>query len=52
MYFWLTINKVMKFQTTIPIKKSDFLIDYSSKLVALCAFFAENMGDKFDYFKF
>lgn len=42
----------MKFQTTIPIKKSDFLIDYSSKLVSLGSCFAENMGDKFDYFKF
>ena len=48
----MTINKVMKFQTTIPIKKSDFLIDYSSKLVSLGSCFAENMGDKFDYFKF
>jgi hypothetical protein len=42
----------MKFQTTIPIKKPDFLIDYSSKLVSLGSCFAENMGDKFDYFKF
>ena len=48
----MTINKVMKFQTTIPIKKSDFLIDYSSKLVSLGSCFAENMGEKFDYFKF
>lgn len=48
----MTINKVMKFQTTIPIKKSDFLIDYSSKLVSLGSCFAENMGDKFDYYKF
>jgi hypothetical protein len=42
----------MKFQTTIPIKKSDFLIDYSSKLVSLGSCFAENMGEKFDYYKF
>ena len=48
----MTINKVMKFQTTIPIKKSDFLIDYSSKLVSLGSCFAENMGEKFDYYKF
>lgn len=48
----MTINKVMKFQTNIPIKKSDFLIDYSSKLVSLGSCFAENMGNKFDYFKF
>lgn len=42
----------MTFQTSIPINKSDFLIDYSSKLVSLGSCFAENMGDKFDYFKF
>ncbi len=48
----MTINKVMKFQTTIPIQKSDYLIDYSSKLVSFGSCFAENMGNKFDYFKF
>lgn len=48
----MKIYSTMKFQTTIPIKKSDFLIDYSSKLVSLGSCFAENMGDKFDYFKF
>ena len=42
----------MKFQTTIPIKKSDFLINYSSKLVSLGSCFAENMGEKFEYYKF
>ena len=42
----------MTFQTSIPINKSDFLIDYSSKLVSFGSCFAENMGDKFDYFKF
>jgi hypothetical protein len=42
----------MKFQTTIPIQKSDFLIDYSSKLVSFGSCFAENMGNKFHYFKF
>jgi hypothetical protein len=42
----------MKFQTTIPIQKSNFLIDYSSKLVSFGSCFAENMGNKFDYFKF
>ena len=42
----------MTFQTSIPIQKSDFLIDYSSKLVSFGSCFAENMGDKFDYFKF
>lgn len=42
----------MKFQTTIPIQKSNFFIDYSSKLVSFGSCFAENMGNKFDYFKF
>ncbi|WP_396181930.1 GSCFA domain-containing protein [Flavobacterium sp.] len=42
----------MKFQTTIPTQKSDFLIDYSSKLVSFGSCFAENMGNKFDYYKF
>jgi hypothetical protein len=42
----------MKFQTTIPIKKSEHLIDYSSKLISFGSCFAENMGYKFDYFKF
>lgn len=42
----------MTFQISIPIHKSDFLIDYSSKLVSFGSCFAENMGDKFDYFKF
>ena len=42
----------MKFQTTIPVQKSDYLIDYSSKLVSFGSCFAENMSNKFDYFKF
>jgi hypothetical protein len=42
----------MKFQTTIPIQKSDYLIDYSSQLVSFGSCFAENMGNKLDYFKF
>jgi hypothetical protein len=48
----MSINKVMKFQTTIPIQKSDYLIDYSSQLVSFGSCFAENMGNKLDYFKF
>jgi hypothetical protein len=48
----MTLNKVMKFQTTIPVQKSDYLIDYSSKLVSFGSCFAENMSNKFDYFKF
>lgn len=42
----------MQFKTEIPIVKSDFLIDYQSKILLLGSCFAENMGDKFEYFKF
>jgi hypothetical protein len=42
----------MKFQTQIPIPKSDFPIDYNAKLLSLGSCFAENMGNKFEYFKF
>jgi hypothetical protein len=42
----------MQFRTKIPIPQSDFKIDYNSKIVLLGSCFAENMADKFDYFKF
>ena len=42
----------MNFQTQIPIHKSEFPIDYSSKLLSLGSCFAENMSEKFEYFKF
>lgn len=42
----------MNFTTKIPIQKSNFPIDYSSKIVLLGSCFAENMGAKFQYFKF
>ena len=42
----------MQFTTKIPIQKSNFPIDYSSKIVLLGSCFAENMGEKFEYFKF
>jgi lysophospholipase L1-like esterase len=42
----------MNFRTQIPIPKSNHLIDYNSKIVSLGSCFAENMGDKFQYFKF
>ncbi|HLO72465.1 MAG TPA: GSCFA domain-containing protein [Flavobacterium sp.] len=42
----------MNFTTKIPIQKSNFPIDYSSKIVLLGSCFAENMGEKFEYFKF
>ena len=42
----------MQFQTKIPILQSDFMIDYQSKMLSLGSCFAENIGHKFDYFKF
>ncbi len=42
----------MNFTTQVPIEKSNQPIDYSSKIVLLGSCFAENMGEKFDYFKF
>jgi hypothetical protein len=42
----------MNFATKIPILKYDFLINYSSKIALLGSCFAENIGDKFQYFKF
>lgn len=42
----------MQFRTQIPIHKSDFPIDYNSKIMAFGSCFVENMGNKFDYFKF
>ena len=42
----------MQFTTKIPVQKSNFPIDYDSKIMLLGSCFAENMGNKFDYFKF
>ncbi|WP_456314675.1 GSCFA domain-containing protein [Pseudomonas shirazensis] len=42
----------MQFRTQIPISKSINSIDYNSKILSLGSCFAENMADKFDYFKF
>ena len=42
----------MQFRTQIPISKSNNPIDYNSKVLSLGSCFAENMADKFDYFKF
>ena len=42
----------MQFSTKIPVQKSSFPIDYDSKVMLLGSCFAENMGKKFDYFKF
>ncbi|MGC4040293.1 MAG: GSCFA domain-containing protein [Flavobacterium sp.] len=42
----------MNFTTKIPLGKSDDPIDYDSEILSLGSCFAENMGGKFDYFKF
>lgn len=42
----------MEFRTSVPIAKSDFPFDYQSKIMSLGSCFAENMGEKLEYFKF
>jgi GSCFA family len=42
----------MNFTTPIPLQKSNHPINYDSKIVLLGSCFAENMGEKFEYFKF
>jgi lysophospholipase L1-like esterase len=42
----------MNFRTQIPILQTSNPIDYNSKIVSLGSCFAENMGEKFNYFKF
>ena len=42
----------MNFTTKIPIAKSDKPMDYNSRIVSLGSCFAENMSEKFSYFKF
>jgi len=42
----------MQFTTKIPIQKHQNPISYESKILLLGSCFAENMGKKFDYFKF
>ena len=42
----------MNFTTKIPIAKSDSPINYDSNIVSMGSCFAENMGEKFSYFKF
>ena len=42
----------MQFRTPIPISKNNHPINYNSKIVALGSCFAENMAQKFEYFKF
>lgn len=42
----------MKLQTEIPLKPEKNQIDYASKILLLGSCFSENIGEKFDYFKF
>jgi hypothetical protein len=42
----------MDFTTTIPISKSSNLIDYDSRIISFGSCFAQNIGEKFSYFKF
>ena len=42
----------MNFTTKIPISKSNYPIDYSSKILSLGSCFALNMAEKFNHFKF
>ena len=42
----------MNFITTIPISKSSNPIDYDSRIISLGSCFAQNIGEKFSYFKF
>ncbi|MDP5097260.1 MAG: GSCFA domain-containing protein [Flavobacterium sp.] len=42
----------MQFRTQVPLHKNEIEIDYHSKIVLLGSCFAENMGEKFEYYKF
>jgi hypothetical protein len=42
----------LQFTTKITIPKSNALIDYNSKIISMGSCFAENMGEKLEYFKF
>jgi len=42
----------MNFRTQVPISIATKPIDYNSKIVSLGSCFAENIGDKFEYYKF
>ncbi|WKL47652.1 GSCFA domain-containing protein [Flavobacterium pectinovorum] len=42
----------MQFRTQIPLSKTNNPIDYNSKVLSFGSCFAENMANKFDYFKF
>ncbi|RDY59274.1 GSCFA domain-containing protein [Flagellimonas nanhaiensis] len=42
----------MRLQTSVPLQKDGDSIDYKSKLLLLGSCFAENIGEKLDYFQF
>lgn len=42
----------MNFTTPIPISKSNNPLDYNSKIMSFGSCFAENMAEKFEYYKF
>lgn len=42
----------MNFTTKVPIEKYQNPIDYNSKIISVGSCFAENIGEKFEYFKF
>jgi hypothetical protein len=42
----------MNFTTKVPIEKYQNPIDYNSRIISLGSCFAENMAEKFEYFKF
>ncbi|NND61613.1 MAG: GSCFA domain-containing protein [Flavobacteriaceae bacterium] len=42
----------MKLQTTLALKPEEYSISYDSKVLLLGSCFSENIGSKFDYFKF
>ena len=42
----------MNFTTKVPIEKYQNPIDYNSKIMSVGSCFAENIGEKFEYFKF
>ena len=53
--FYILLKKLMQkmhFTTPIPISKAVNPIDYNSKMISLGSCFAENMAEKFGYFKF
>ncbi|WP_394333000.1 GSCFA domain-containing protein [Flavobacterium terrae] len=48
----MKISLHMQFRTEVPLVKSHFPIFYKSKIFLIGSCFAENIGEKFEYFKF